>query len=78
MTNPPCPNCDQELHINPKRKSRCKHCGKDVLVRSKGQLFGGRPLTAKEALAEDTFPVLTDRGVTVADYRRQLTAKFGE
>ena len=28
-----CPNCRQPLEVRPKRKSKCPHCGKFILVR---------------------------------------------
>lgn len=79
MPNPPCPSCDQELHLTPQRKGKCKACGETFILNKDGQLFG--PLvTEKQSRVEYWFRQLGYHTGGVRGFRKMeqtLTERFG-
>jgi hypothetical protein len=78
-----CPYCNQILEKKPKRKMKCPHCGEDIFVRSRQDLFPSILLTEQDARVADHFQTLMGIAtfeVSQADFfreRRQLAERFG-
>jgi hypothetical protein len=79
VTNPLCPSCGQELHLDPQRRGKCKACGEAFILNKNGRLYG--PLvTETQARVESWFNELEYHTGGVQGFRRmeaELTERFG-
>lgn len=76
---PTCPYCNNTLPKIPKRKLKCPHCGKDIYIRSKQNLFDSQFLTEEAARTVDWFNKLLIYGFTQDDFfkkKDELAQKF--
>lgn len=66
--DPRCPHCYNPLAKRPARKTKCRSCGKPVLVRSQQMLFPSAILTENQAFEVDWIVRLESCGVSLSDY----------
>ncbi len=75
-----CPHCEKILGKRPKRKTKCKFCGKDIYIRSNQQIFKSGLLTREDSIVVDQLKQLEAYDVTAEDFknkRAELSEKFG-
>lgn len=74
---PLCPYCKAIFPKRPKRKTKCKSCGNDVIVRTNQKIYDSSLLTSDQALECDWAKKLEIDGEALFRTRDMLRKRFG-